>query len=335
MSRHDAGRERRALRARRRADRRHLAHPHTPWQPRLGKAAGPGGDAAVQPDDPRRAGVALRRRVPDQAAARAARPARADGSQRPADLGRGRPQAVDLAPLAGARAEHRADLERGGGDGLRAAGGRGGEDGAAEGPAGGHDLRGRRVPDERAGAGDGQAAGTGDREYRLVGQRVRGDRGASAAQVRSPGGHQVHEPGSRDAGGELRDRGDARDVRRRADADTEACARAGYSIGCGDPDRLPREQEVFNESGRPGEGRRGGLNVAMTETIQKLYVDGEWYETGEAKDVTSPYDGSVVGRVAFGGGGDATRAIDAAERAMQSPLPAHARASVLDGVAAL
>ena len=75
--------------------------------------------------------------------------------------------------------------------------------------------------------------------------------------------------------------------------------------------------------------------MAMTETIQKLYVDGEWYETGEAKDVTSPYDGSVVGRVAFGGGADATRAIDAAERAMQSPLPAHKRASVLDGVAAL
>jgi len=39
--------------------------------------------------------------------------------------------------------------------------------------------------------------------------------------------------------------------------------------------------------------------------------------------------------VAFGGGADATRAIDAAERAMQSPLPAHTRASVLDGVAAL
>ena len=75
--------------------------------------------------------------------------------------------------------------------------------------------------------------------------------------------------------------------------------------------------------------------MAMTETIQKLYVDGEWYETGEAKDVTSPYDGSVVGRVAFGGSADATRAIDAAERAMQSPLPAHKRASVLDGVAAL
>jgi acyl-CoA reductase-like NAD-dependent aldehyde dehydrogenase len=75
--------------------------------------------------------------------------------------------------------------------------------------------------------------------------------------------------------------------------------------------------------------------MAMTETVQKLYVDGEWYETGETVDVTSPYDGSVVGRVAYGGGGDARRAIDAAERAMKAPLPAHQRAALLEGVAGL
>src|SRR3954463_4772266 len=75
--------------------------------------------------------------------------------------------------------------------------------------------------------------------------------------------------------------------------------------------------------------------MAMTETLQKLYVDGEWYETGETKDVTSPYDGSAVGRVAYGGGADATRAIDAAARAMQSPLPAHRRGAVVAGAAAL
>jgi acyl-CoA reductase-like NAD-dependent aldehyde dehydrogenase len=75
--------------------------------------------------------------------------------------------------------------------------------------------------------------------------------------------------------------------------------------------------------------------MAMTETVQKLYVDGEWYETGETVDVTSPYDGSVVGRVAYGGGDDARRAIDAAERAMKAPLPAHRRAAVLDTVAGL
>ncbi|MDX6524287.1 MAG: hypothetical protein QOI17_1800, partial [Gaiellales bacterium] len=61
--------------------------------------------------------------------------------------------------------------------------------------------------------------------------------------------------------------------------------------------------------------------MAMTETVHKLYVDGEWYETGETMDVTSPYDGSVVGRVAYGGADDARRAIDAAEQAMRNPLP--------------
>src|SRR4051794_7772978 len=75
--------------------------------------------------------------------------------------------------------------------------------------------------------------------------------------------------------------------------------------------------------------------MAMTETIQKLYVDGEWYETGETADVTSPYDGSVVGRVAYGGADDARRAIDAADKAMRSPLPAHKRAEILDAVAGL
>ena len=73
--------------------------------------------------------------------------------------------------------------------------------------------------------------------------------------------------------------------------------------------------------------------MATTETVHKLLVDGEWYETGETLDVTSPYDGSVVGRVAYGGAEDARRAIDAAERAMREPLPAHKRAAVLDGVA--
>jgi acyl-CoA reductase-like NAD-dependent aldehyde dehydrogenase len=75
--------------------------------------------------------------------------------------------------------------------------------------------------------------------------------------------------------------------------------------------------------------------MAMAETVQKLLVGGEWYETGNTIDVTSPYDGSVVGQVAFGGGDDARRAIDAAEAAMRSPLPAHRRAAILDRVAEL
>ena len=65
----------------------------------------------------------LRRRLPGQAAARPARPARADGARRRAHLRRRRAQALDLAPVADPQAEHRADLKRRRGDGLRRAGG--------------------------------------------------------------------------------------------------------------------------------------------------------------------------------------------------------------------
>ncbi len=75
--------------------------------------------------------------------------------------------------------------------------------------------------------------------------------------------------------------------------------------------------------------------MAATETVHRILIDGEWEETGETIDVTSPYDGSVVARMAFGGGEHARRAIDAAERAMRSPLPAHRRAAILDRVAEL
>ena len=41
-----------------------------------------------------------------------------------------------------------------------------------------------------------------------------------------------------------------------------------------------------------------------TETIQatdhKLYVAGEWIETGEWSEVKAPYDGTVIGRVPKG-----------------------------------
>src|SRR5206468_862357 len=52
-------------------------------------------------------------------------------------------------------------------------------------------------------------------------------------------------------------------------------------------------------------------------------------------DVDSPYSGEPVARVARAGGDHARRALDAAERAMASPLPAHERAAILDRVAAL
>src|SRR6478736_3412658 len=52
-------------------------------------------------------------------------------------------------------------------------------------------------------------------------------------------------------------------------------------------------------------------------------------------EVRSPYSGEVVGRAPKSGAADARQAIDAASRALESPLPAHERAAILDRVASL
>jgi acyl-CoA reductase-like NAD-dependent aldehyde dehydrogenase len=75
--------------------------------------------------------------------------------------------------------------------------------------------------------------------------------------------------------------------------------------------------------------------MAVTVQERKLLLDGEWIETGEWQDVNSPYSGETVARVARAGGEHAKKALDAAERAMRSPLPAHERAAILDRVAAM
>ena len=75
--------------------------------------------------------------------------------------------------------------------------------------------------------------------------------------------------------------------------------------------------------------------VATTAIERKLLLDGEWVETGEWLEVRSPYDGSLLGRVAKGGAAEARSAVDAAERAMAEPLPAHERAAILDRTARL
>jgi acyl-CoA reductase-like NAD-dependent aldehyde dehydrogenase len=75
--------------------------------------------------------------------------------------------------------------------------------------------------------------------------------------------------------------------------------------------------------------------MAATATERKLLIDGEWIETGEWLEVRSPYSGDVVGRVAKGGAAEARRAVDAAARALESPLPAHKRAEILVKVAGL
>jgi acyl-CoA reductase-like NAD-dependent aldehyde dehydrogenase len=73
--------------------------------------------------------------------------------------------------------------------------------------------------------------------------------------------------------------------------------------------------------------------MAVTATEKRLLVDGEWVETGDWLEVRSPYSSDVVARVAKAGAEETRRAIDAAERAMADPLPAHKRAEILARVA--
>jgi acyl-CoA reductase-like NAD-dependent aldehyde dehydrogenase len=75
--------------------------------------------------------------------------------------------------------------------------------------------------------------------------------------------------------------------------------------------------------------------MATTTDAHKLLLDGAWIETGESVEVRSPYSGDVVGRVAKAGADEARQAVDAAARALESPLPAHERAAILDRVADL
>jgi acyl-CoA reductase-like NAD-dependent aldehyde dehydrogenase len=74
--------------------------------------------------------------------------------------------------------------------------------------------------------------------------------------------------------------------------------------------------------------------MAVTIQERKLLLDGEWIETGEWQEVRSPYSGEPIARVPQAGAEETRRAIDAAERAMADPLPAHRRADILDRVAA-
>src|SRR5579885_2621957 len=76
------------------------------------------------------------------------------------------------------------------------------------------------------------------------------------------------------------------------------------------------------------------MAVAQDTTGRALLVGGEWVETGEWDEERSPYSGDVVGRVARATAEHARAAVDAAEAAMRSPLPAHERAAILQRVAA-
>jgi acyl-CoA reductase-like NAD-dependent aldehyde dehydrogenase len=73
--------------------------------------------------------------------------------------------------------------------------------------------------------------------------------------------------------------------------------------------------------------------MAATAVERKLFVGGEWIETGDWVEVQSPYSGETIGRVAKAGAAETRRAIDAAEQALGNPLPAHKRAEILVRVA--
>jgi acyl-CoA reductase-like NAD-dependent aldehyde dehydrogenase len=70
--------------------------------------------------------------------------------------------------------------------------------------------------------------------------------------------------------------------------------------------------------------------ATVTATQERLFLDGEWVETGEWLEVRSPYTGDVIANVATAGADEARRAIDAADRAMRDPLPAWQRADILE-----
>jgi acyl-CoA reductase-like NAD-dependent aldehyde dehydrogenase len=77
-----------------------------------------------------------------------------------------------------------------------------------------------------------------------------------------------------------------------------------------------------------------------TQTVEatdhKLLAAGEWQATGEWDEVKSPYDGSLVGRVAQADEALAKKAIEAADEAFKSTdFPQHERAKVLDRAAEL
>ncbi len=75
--------------------------------------------------------------------------------------------------------------------------------------------------------------------------------------------------------------------------------------------------------------------MAATVGERKLLVAGDWVETGEWREVLSPFSGEEVGRVAVADAALTRKAVDAAAEAMREPLTAHERAGILERVALL
>ena len=73
--------------------------------------------------------------------------------------------------------------------------------------------------------------------------------------------------------------------------------------------------------------------VETSVPVKKLSVAGEALTTEETRVVRSPWDGVSVAAVPVVGALETGAAIDAAARAMATPLPAHERAEILDRAA--
>jgi acyl-CoA reductase-like NAD-dependent aldehyde dehydrogenase len=75
--------------------------------------------------------------------------------------------------------------------------------------------------------------------------------------------------------------------------------------------------------------------MAATDAPVPFLVDGAWRAGGEPIEVRSPFDGALVGRVGSATAQDARDAIDAAERAMLTPLARWQRGDILERVSGL
>jgi acyl-CoA reductase-like NAD-dependent aldehyde dehydrogenase len=78
------------------------------------------------------------------------------------------------------------------------------------------------------------------------------------------------------------------------------------------------------------------MSPSAVVSDHKLLAVGEWLETDVLADIRSPYDGSVIGRVAQGDAALVDRAVTAAHQAFSAgDFPQHRRAAVLDNAAAI
>src|SRR5205085_2941540 len=98
---------------------------------------------------------------------------------------------------------------------------------------------------------------------------------------------------------------------------------------------------VLRRSGRvPTRARGGGLlqrrrAPRRNRHISRITVVIVKVATADAVEIRSPYSGKVVGQAPKIGADEARRAVDAAARALDSPLPAHKRAEILIRTAGL